>query len=260
MIRICLMTSNVWGDYFGNPVRGRDRMLGTVYSRYAPDFLGLQEMTPAWRKSELHRLLAPRYQAASADTRGKTNYTPLFYDHRRFELLECVWGLYHEKLDASKGFTGGIFRTKTDGYILAVFCTHFWWKTGAEHDKIRVENAERLIREMRDIRKRYNCPVFFFGDLNCTCNSPAWKLLNSYGWKTSFQLTANHSPEDSLHGDPVYGRDGIPHGTAAVGTVGNSIDHIGVPVSVFVIKQRTVTDQDALDATDHSPVYADIDC
>ncbi len=258
MFHIRLMTSNVWGDYFGNPVRGRDRILGSVYPHYAPDFLGFQEMTPAWWKSELCHLLASRYQEAAADTRGKTNYTPLFYDSQRFELLECIWDLYHEQLDASKGFTGGIFRSKADGYTLAVFCTHFWWKTGAEHDKIRAENAEQLIRAMKNVKKRYNCPVFFFGDLNCTCSSQAWRLLNSCGWETAFQRTADHSPEDSLHGDPVYDSKGIPHGTVAAGTVDNSIDHIGVPASVSVIKHRTVTDQDALDATDHSPVYADI--
>lgn len=259
MLRIRLMTSNIWGDYFGNPVQGRDRLLSMVYLRYAPDILGVQEMTPNWWKSELCRQLAVQFRVIAADTQGKTNYTPLFYNPARLELLQCGWELYDELRDPSKGFTYGVFCVPEKQLGFAVFCTHFWWKKGPEHEAIRVENAQILIHYMRNIQKKYSCPVFFCGDLNCTCDSLPWELLKSYGWETAFKQTANHSPRNSWHGDPIYGDGILPHGTAAVGPVEDSIDHIGVPKGISVVKQRLVDDQDALDATDHSPIYIDVD-
>lgn len=39
----------------------------------------------------------------------------------------------------------------------------------------------------------------------------------------------------------------------------DSIDHIAVPASVEVLLQHAVIDREALDASDHSPVYADVE-
>ena len=36
-----IMTSNIWGDYFGNPVDERLDQVLTIYRKYAPDILGL---------------------------------------------------------------------------------------------------------------------------------------------------------------------------------------------------------------------------
>ena len=50
---IRLMTSNVWGNYFGNEVEVRDVQLLGVMKKYAPDVIGMQEVTAAWQASEL---------------------------------------------------------------------------------------------------------------------------------------------------------------------------------------------------------------
>ena len=39
------MTSNVWGNYFGNEVEVRDVQLLGVMKKYAPDVIGMQEVT-----------------------------------------------------------------------------------------------------------------------------------------------------------------------------------------------------------------------
>lgn len=41
-MKLRLMTSNIWGDYFGNPVEGRAEQLAAVYLHHKPDIIGLQ--------------------------------------------------------------------------------------------------------------------------------------------------------------------------------------------------------------------------
>ena len=50
-ISITLMTSNIWADVFGNPVKGRDDALVTLLERYKPDVVMLQEVHPNWHSS-----------------------------------------------------------------------------------------------------------------------------------------------------------------------------------------------------------------
>ena len=45
-----IMTSNIWGDYFGNPPHEREDALADVFLRYLPDTLAMQEVTANWRK------------------------------------------------------------------------------------------------------------------------------------------------------------------------------------------------------------------
>ena len=62
----------------------------------------------------------------------------------------------------------------------------------------------------------------------------------------------------SHHGDPVLGEDGKYHGKKTAAAHTGSIDHI-VGLGQFTVQNYAVVeDQDALDATDHSPVYADV--
>lgn len=253
-----LMTSNVWGDYFGNPVKGRDKNLAGIYLRYLPDVLGLQEVTESWRDSELYPALRNTYSVVSAETCGKNNHTPLLYNREKFELLDSGWYLYHEKLDASKGYTMGVFREKNGGKRFAVFCTHFWWKPDLSDAVIRYYNAKDMVQKMKQIGETYSCPVFFMGDLNCFRDSDAWTYLREQGWETSYRLTADCSPESSWHDNPIRGEDGEFHGKIPESPNEKSIDHIGVETGIRVLRQRIVLDQEALDATDHSPVYADV--
>ena len=39
---IRIMASNIWGDYFGNPVEVREEQLGSIYDKYDPDILAMR--------------------------------------------------------------------------------------------------------------------------------------------------------------------------------------------------------------------------
>ena len=61
------------------------------------------------------------------------------------------------------------------------------------------------------------------------------------------------------HGDPVRGEDNLFHGEATLRTAEHSIDHIICMGAASPIEFRVVEDQDALDATDHSPIWCDFE-
>ena len=258
-MKIRIMTSNIWGDFFGNPVPPRAPLLTTVFERYDPDVLGLQETGDNWWKSSLIPALRNKYTQVPVETGGRLNCIPLFYRTARFDLLEAGFHLFHEKLDYSKGWNCGVLKEKETGTVFAVFNTHFWWKSELRDDVIRRYNAMEMAAAMKRIGNSVHGPVFFMGDLNCRYDSPAWELLRENGWRTAWACTDNHSACSSHHHNPVIHADGTCTGSTTDEPKENSIDHIGIPEGVKVLRQYTVTDREALDASDHSPVYADVE-
>lgn len=59
-----IMTSNILGDYFGNPVEERTQSFINIFTRYAPDIIGIQEATTHRCKSELFDWFANNYYLA----------------------------------------------------------------------------------------------------------------------------------------------------------------------------------------------------
>ena len=53
-----IMTSNIWGDYFGNEVETRQGGLIETFFRYSPDIIGFQEVTGNWYNGELFKELS----------------------------------------------------------------------------------------------------------------------------------------------------------------------------------------------------------
>lgn len=256
---IRLMSSNIWGDYFGNEVEGRDRLLVGVYRKYLPDVLGLQEMTQSWKNSPIWMELKDEYQFVPVSTGGKHNFIPMLYRYKKLQVIDSGWKMYHEELDSSKGYIWAVFRTE-DNKVLAVFNTHFMWRENElSYDVIRRYNAMELDYMMREVSQVYGgIPVFFMGDLNAKCDSLAWKYFNETGWVTSFSLTKECSEFCSWRGDPQRGADNCFHGKMTDAPKEDSLDHIGMRTDTKILRQVTITDQEALDASDHSPVFVDI--
>lgn len=246
-----IMTSNIWGDYFGNAVFPRDEQLWQVYRQYAPDILGLQEATDGWHDSDLFAHLRQAYTFIG----DRGNYVPLAVS-RRYPVVASGYEPLLNTPDVSKGITWAVFTTP-DGPA-AVCNTHFWWKVGEQHDAIRLQNAQQLVSRMQQLHRTYACPVFAVGDMNSERTAAIFSLYEQQGLFHLFDVAVQRRDVSSHHGNPEKGEDGLYHGCPTDRPHTHSIDHMLVMGQVTVTTYEVVEDQPALDASDHSPVYADV--
>lgn len=252
-----IMTSNIWGDYFGNPVKGREDLLFAVFKRYSPDVIGMQEYTPGWYKGNMYKWLSDEYYPVGTELFNNINYVPMAVK-KKYKLLNYGYEYLESTPDISKGITWAVL--KKEGELFAVCNTHFWWKTGEEHDAVRVQNAHQLVNLMKQIHNRYDCPVFAFGDMNTKISSGVFEVYRQNGIKHLRDLASFSDSVSSHHGDPVLGEDGRYRGAKTDRDFNFSIDHIvALGTGFTVLQYRVIEDIEALDATDHSPVYVDVE-
>ena len=132
---------------------------------------------------------------------------------------------------------------------------------------------------MQHLHKKYSCPVFAFGDMNATFSESVFDVYAENGIRKLYDLTEHKDKVCSVHENPERGEDGMFHGQKATNEsvsdfrkilcltddkvldgYFSSIDHIVALGDNFEVTQyRVVEDQDALDASDHSPIFADIE-
>ncbi|MBQ7916245.1 MAG: hypothetical protein IJ315_05605 [Firmicutes bacterium] len=252
-----IMTSNIWGDYFNNPVSVREDLLYSVFQKYDADIIGMQEATPGWYAGELFAKLQENYCLLGSETFNTDDYVPLAFK-KKYTLLDKGYELLQETPDRSKAITWAVLQ---DGdKTFAVCNTHFWFMMGPEHDLIREENARQMSTLMCYIHDTYHCPVFAFGDMNTTPSSSVFEIYDHNHIYRLFPFAAEKTDLITYQDYPVLGEDGRYHGTLREGDQSLAIDHIvglgdGYTVSSYIV----ATDRNALDSTDHSPVYADIE-
>lgn len=252
-----IMTANIWGNYFDNPVSARDGDIIAVFDRYSPDVLGVQEIMGEWYESRMFPHLAKSYNFFGTEMYNPTNFVPMFAK-KEYKMHAKGFEYYTDTPDDSKSITWAVL--EKDGRTFAVCNTHFWWMTGEEHDRIRVINAEQLVSLMKYLNGRFECPVFAFGDMNTKISSDVFKVYSENGIKHLYGIAEEKDDLTSHHGDPVKDENGKFHGRVLYKDHTHSIDHIIALGGGFKVKQyRIVTDSEALDATDHSPVCADIE-
>ena len=130
-----IMTSNIWGDYFGNPTRGRDDKLWGIYRKYAPDVLGFQEVTGGWYESSLFEKLSGDYYFVGTELYDFKNYVPMAIK-KEIQLLAKGFEYLTDTPDSSKAITWAVLHNEADGKLFGVCNTHFWWMGGKEeHDE-----------------------------------------------------------------------------------------------------------------------------
>lgn len=288
-----IMTSNIWGNFFNNPPELRKDALLRVYKKYNPDIIGFQEAAQGWYDVDLFWKLGEEYTLIGTACCNNKNSTPIAVKR---SITVIAYG--HEQLektpDVSKAITWAV--VEKDEQRVAVCNTHFWWMRGGEpeetkkacgvsgytledHCKLRSDNARQLVRLMKYLSERFSAPVFAFGDMNCVISEGVFDVYAENDVKMLFDAAAERDVVCSIHGDPKRGDDGLFHGKRADAEYiahvrevlrlpkvsgdeegyHSSIDHIvGRGDGFDVLQYRVVEDEDALNASDHSPVWADI--
>lgn len=214
MLRI--MTHNLWNKDDNSPewaAKGLDcsakaRLFGVlqVYKDTAPDLIGGQEVS-----SLMETLLKENTDYAFIEG----NYTPIFYNCKKLELIESYFMLYPEIIEGyegefndskSKAYNIAVFKEKISGKIFIFANTHLWWKTSDEakkgthsyqkhSDEARVYQINMLIKKTDAFIKKYNCPAIAVGDLNTDYNSQVLKLLFKSGFKHAHDIATDNTDE-----------------------------------------------------------------
>ena len=260
MIRI--MTSNIWGDYFGNEVQVREDQLFEVYQKYACDVIGIQEVTPGWHRSTLMtNMKAAGYLVLNNAPTEFSGYNVLFVKADRFTVHRSGFEQLTHTEDGSKNIQWAVLIDKESEKRVAVCTAHFEYRGGPQYDEAREFNAEQMVWRMRYMMHHYGCVAAFgMGDMNAGLSSSIFKVYEKRGMKQMADLAPTYPTFSTYHGYPVRGEDGRYHGKATQNPYAMSLDHIvGTEGDYRVLDYCVVTDQAALDATDHSPVYVDLE-
>ena len=270
------MSFNIWGDYFNNPPFEREDGIASVILRWKPDLLALQEVTDGWWRSGLFPALArggfvvvkgdelASFRAARATDLSEArtrNHVPLLYRTDRYRLIESGFDVFHARLEFNKGITWAVLEDRETGRMLIAFATHFWWQAnGNESEAIREQNAELLVWRLNWLKQKYPVAAIGGGDLNSRPGSWAYDALSAAGYRTAAEVADEASAFSTHHGDPKRDGMGKYRGIlrANENTPATSIDHVIIETNgVRAIRHTVVTDQDALNSSDHSPVVVD---
>ena len=134
--------------------------------------------------------------------------------------------LYTETPDKTKGISWAVLEDNVSGKRRMFCCTHFWWKTGPEHDVIRLKNADELAALVKTITAKYNAPAFIFGDLNTHYDDSPFKRLVEHGFEYLMETAEQADKMSSWHGDPVKVSEDKYVGSKTQNDFRRSLDHI----------------------------------
>ncbi len=266
-MNIRLMSHNVWGMYAPDVVKevaNRNELMCKVYMEYLPDVIGTQEFSEDIRCHGLPGMVASEYTEldVSSDVAKygmKNLYTPIFYRRVTCQPVKAGFVLYDRAYNNhdSKGVTWAVFRSLPTGAVFTVCNTHYWWKSGKEHDLARVENSKEILQ----LAAKLPAPFFVMGDMNCKISSAAYMYLLENGLCDVQAVAPQTMDCNTHHAYPQYDNEKkIFYGSPEpAGSYADSIDHIMIDKehAGSVKKFFVITSDDACNTSDHCPIFTD---
>ena len=226
----------------------RQRLVRDIIKKYAPDTFGLQEVHYAWMRYIINQFkdCYDFVGVGKDDGNKKGEFSPVFYNKNKFELLEKedFW-LSETPEKASLGWDGAENRTcsyavlkeKENGRIRAVFNTHL------DHigETAQIRGTELILKKAEIFK---DLPIIITGDFNVTPDSDVYRLMLSSGFEDARTIATKKDTTDSFH---WYGKGS------------KMIDFIFVKNIEAVTEVKTATDKiNGRLPSDHYPVIADI--
>ena len=239
------LLGEMWMDKIPVEVRDENAALAILY--YAPDVIGLQEMTPAWGNA-LDKLLRSDYAFVTRENQyGDDNYSPLYYNKKTVKVVTS--GVVNYSKGSSKLLrlvTWALFERLSDGERFIVTSTH--WDVGTNEENIAVQ-AEEMAKLITRLRAAYCVPVFCTGDYNRIETTAQYESFV----KLSGFLDARYTAK-------TVNREGSTYhemlGATPVGS--GAVDHIFVSADASVLFYNLLVEQTVLEASDHCPIYIDV--
>ena len=274
---IRFMSFNIYGaGYGGFMAEEREERAIAVVRRQAPDLISWQEVNGGWWNSRLFKEMEEfgvvrgdedealvRAGAVLAERRPNwVNNEPLMYRLSRFKLLDSGLDFYHLILQKEKSLTWAVLEDRESGRRIIAFATHFWWKSnGEESDAIRELNTRHVLARIERIREKWGrLPVVGGGDLNCAKGAMALATFEQFGFADAGEVAPVRSKTPSWHGHIVRDENGRCKGRVG-GQKGDAmLDHVLFSLDGFrALKHAVVTEEDAINISDHSPVVVDLE-
>ena len=255
-----IMSFNVLAELWGDKVAvsGRDEKVVSALIYYAPDVVGLQEMSPAWHTAMSPLLKGTPYKfigkenSVSHSTYGKTNFSPMLYNSEALTLKESGVKAYST---ASKVYAyvmaWAYFEHKATGKCFAVINTHFDLRnSGEKYDNNRSQQAIEIAAFVKELQRRYGCEVITTGDYNTNESEAQYSTII----KNGALHEAKHTADVIKRACNTYHKLGATISPSAA----NSIDHIFGTSGVKFLYFSVLIDRIVSDASDHCPSYADV--
>ena len=257
---IRIMSSNLWGNCPANrPIANRDDLLAGVFKKYAPWTIGLQECSPKSRQEEnnILSLCEPEYLELDPSPTDINNFTPILYS-RRLRLDDGGWFLFDGPNDwNSKSVTWGLFSFENIHFFH--INAHYFWEHTKEGEQAREQNSAQLLSFIQKL-PYLQLPLIVTGDFNCEEYTRPLQMLLSSGFTPASDIAAQKICSHHIY--PEFDEENQRYHSGSlfhpVRKAEDSIDHIFL-LNATGTRFVTVQDQEALDASDHCPIYADIE-
>lgn len=249
-----IMTNNILFTWSAEPTE-RAKYLSKIYHAYLPDILCLQEVDSDWYDC-LPGLIADEYALVDAypstGTSSRNNLNPIFYRKDKFEVLEkdCYTTIKEFKSEV----TYAVLRDTSNGKIYIVYSLHLLvdsLSTTAEQQ--RQNSINIVLNKIEELKEKYNTEyVFVMGDFNAVETTGTYKIITDK--MSDSKYVAEIRSNTTLNTGHTLGS--MP---TEVSKGPRNYDYIMVNIdSVRVMTHDIITNQYALDGSDHCPVYVDI--
>ncbi len=240
-----------WSGVVDNlPVEGRDKVVSAIINDYRPDVVGLQEANWEWHFA-LKELLVDNGVYEQACNGDEENYimTTFLYNTKTVKLIDS------EVVDLDDGsdirvVSIAVFQKRSGKDRFVVINTH----PAPYSDQSYSKNCQDILDIVGDKMNKYkDLPVIMTGDYNTGEKQEFYSTIQS----TLGVADAKYSADEIVNNygtffDPCWGGEFDPQGERA-------IDHIFVNDKAQSKLFSVIIDHDVNKASDHLPIYADVD-
>ena len=220
------LTFNIWGDYFGNPVEERAAGVEATILKGRPDVVALQEVTPGWYGSALFANLGKAGYALVRGDEGAALKRAAFCGEKTPKHINHEPLLY--RTDRLKLLDSG-----TDFFHLSLTTS---------------KSVTWAVLERTSDGRRFAAFATHFWWKGNGEESDAIRELNA---RHVLRVLADIRRKWGADLPAILGGDLT---STAYDTPAHSIDHIFYTKGIHALRHEIITDQTALDVSDHSPV------
>ncbi len=264
-----IMSFNILASDWNNkpPVAGRDELFMQVIERYAPDVIGMQEVNAEWYESLGEKWGKYRFVNENNIKIGEyVNYSTIAYNSEKFTLIKHYqkrYVVYDSK--NCRNIIWALFEDNSTKKRFIVTSTH--WELTSD---LRVCEAIELAGIVTMLQTLFKVPIFCTGDYNAREGSSEYYAFAQISGFNSTKYAAKERGLvcNSAHlGDGTGSAEDFSSGYWKLGpesfrqshiNTATTIDHIFASPEAEILYYDTVTDDDALNASDHCPIYADV--